>query len=84
MWIPCKDRLPDKDGRYLVTTIFNYTKHINHVHICNFAQKLSNIDHYDFEDEHRPGFYNFDSEYGYVETNGVIAWQELPAPYKEE
>jgi len=82
MWILCKDKLPNKDGRYLVTAIHNYSKHINYVHICNFANKLSDIDDYEFEGEDRPGFFNYDSEYGYIEKQGVIAWQELPEPYE--
>ena len=79
-WISVKKALPEENGKYLVTVKRFYG---NAVCIENFTHDLHSVDEYDFEDEHRPGWYSYDSEYGYAEALSVIAWQKLPDPYKE-
>ena len=77
-WI--KDRLPDKDGKYLVTK--NYCGH-RFVSILSFSTDLYKIDEYTFyEDKGKAGWYNYDSEYGYVhiDKKTIIGWQDLPEP----
>lgn len=78
-WIPVSEKLPEKDGYYL-TTFVSFGS-ILLVDVISFAKNLKNVDHYDF-DKAEPGWYNYDSEYGYYKVNSVIAWMPLPEPYK--
>lgn len=64
-WISCSERLPEEDGKYIVT-VKNLTGRWimkNNVFVCNYWD----------DDFHFQGW----------EDNEVIAWQPLPAPYKE-
>lgn len=80
-WIPVSEGFPKKDGEYLVT-ISSFCGEI--VFKCSFATDLHKIDEYDFP-EHKCGFYDYDSEWGYLEVDDVLAWMpSLPEPYKEE
>lgn len=80
-WVSVKDRLPSKNGEYLVVYhYFMYRK----IAIFRFAKDLHSIDEYDFEGEHRPGWYDLDSETGYFERDGVTYWAELPKMPQEE
>ena len=79
-WIPVSEKLPEKDGYYL-TTFVSFGS-ILLVDVISFAKNLKNVDHYDF-DKAEPGWYNYDSEYGYYKVNSVIAWMPLPERYKE-
>ena len=36
------------------------------------------VDEYDFPNEHRPGWYEYDDEYGYIERNDITHWMPLP------
>ena len=51
----------------------------------HWAKNLHEVDEYDFADEqyNRSGFYDFDSEWGYLERENVLAWQEIES-YTEE
>lgn len=80
-WIPVSERLPEKDGEYLVTVSFHFCGEI--VFKCSFATDLHKVDEYNFQ-EHKCGFYGIDSEWGSYEINDVIAWMPSPEPYKEE
>ena len=75
-WIPVSKANPKKDGRYLVTTDGNY------VAIKSYAKNLRKIDKDDF-DKAEPGWYDYDSDFGYYKYHKVIAWMELPDVYKE-
>ena len=81
-WIPCSERQPDKDGDYLVTIKY----HIMDKPICiksSYANDLYEVDDFDFEDKKgKSGWYYYDSEYGYGEETNVIAWTQLPDPYR--
>lgn len=79
-WTPVKEKLPDKDCRCWVTN------DRGSVFSCDFATNLYKIDEYEFIDKKRPGFYNYDSEYGYFECYDIIAWMPYyePEPYKED
>ena len=79
LWIP-SERLP-KDGIYLVTV--ERTTGKPRVEIKSFAKDLNRVDDFDFP-EHKCGWYDYDSEYGYWEDTNVIAWMPLPQPYKGE
>lgn len=82
-WISVNDRLPDKDGKYLVTIHFCNRLFID---VVSFTNKLSEVS---FEFEYaaincdRAGWYDYASDYGYYEKLNIIAWQPLPEPYKE-
>ena len=79
-WIPCSERLPEEDGKYLCS----YGD--GHVGTFCFATNLYLLAPFNFGrykyNEHK-GFYECDSTYGYYEIENVIAWQPLPQPYKE-
>ena len=79
-WTSVKDKLPDKDCKCWVTN------DRGSVFSCDFTTNLYEIDEYDFIDKKRPGFYEYDSEYGYFEWDGIIAWMPYyePEPYKED
>lgn len=80
-WISVKDRLPSEDGEYLCCTDFNGHKAM---HIYSFAKNLRKVDKYDFKGQNRPGWYDYDSEWGYGEMHGVTHWMSLPELPKEE
>lgn len=88
-WINVKDKLPDKDGRYLVTRKYGIDTIVD---ILDFDRCLSKVDRFLFSEDEgfkRPGWYDleelysdtFDDEYDY-EIDNVIAWMELPKTYK--
>ena len=68
-WIPVKERLPDKNGRYLVT---NY----NLVCLRRFSVARNEFGYFDNTDE------SYESRW--VSVPQVTAWMPLPEPYKEE
>ena len=77
-WIPVSERLPE-DGSYLaaVKSIVGEPR----ISIRSFAKDLNKVDKFDFP-KHKCGWYSYDSEYGFWEDTDVIAWCELPEPYK--
>lgn len=71
---------PTTKGSYLVTI-----QDIG-VTILSYAKDLYKVDDFDFgkyKGKKHAGWYDYDSEYGFIEYDGIIAWQELPEPYKE-
>ena len=77
-WIPCSERLPEKNGRYLVTRGLKACNAIwNRVYIINYsdlmglkAEKIwwdGNVGKSDFQ-----------------KIDDVLAWMPLPEPYKGE
>lgn len=83
-WISVKDRLPSKNGRYLVT--YGYIADLNgrYIKTVEFAENLTKLDNYDFpkKEYNRAGFYDYDSDFGYYEETKVLAWMELPPVYE--
>lgn len=80
-WTPSREKLPDKDGAYLVTII---NKDRVYMKVKRFAVDLFEVDNWEFfnlKDKHKPGFYDYDSKYGYGELIGVVAWAECPEGY---
>lgn len=82
-WIPVSERLPEKIGNYLITQKAAFPGHV-YRNIASYALNLHDVDEYDFEDKKRPGWYHYDSEWGYYELKDVMAWMPLPEPYKTE
>ena len=77
-WIPCSEKLPEKNGRYLATRGLSAAGGIwNRVYICNYSDLMGlkkdkvfwqgNVGKSDFE-----------------ELEDVIAWMPLPRPYRGE
>ena len=78
-WIPCSEQQPSKDGNYLVChTICGKTTAVD---IAGYAKNLRKVDKYDLP-KNKNGWYQYDSEYGYYETDGIVAWMPLPKPYE--
>lgn len=75
-----KTGYPPKNGKYLVT--INYTDR-SVLQIVRYTNNLSKVDKYDFKGDTNPGWYDYDSEYGYYPVYDVVAWMELPEAYKE-
>lgn len=81
-WIPVKERLPEKDGKYLVTHVVSFQTRM--IDVYSYANDLYKIDKYDFWDRKgKSGWYDIDREYGGILLDDVVAWMELPEPYKE-
>ena len=81
-WISVKERLPDKDGAYLCCWKLSYDDRYC-THIYSFAKNLHKVDKYDFKGKKRAGFYDYDSEWGYCEMEGITHWMPLPELPKE-
>ena len=80
-WISVKDRLPEEDGSYLVTT--NSFGDRQSVKLRWFAKDGENVDAYDLAGQ-KDVWYLYDSECGYVSVKTVTHWMPLPLPPKGE
>lgn len=81
-WIPCNERQPEEDGEYLVT--LRWSDYPNSVETLHFTNDLSSVDEVGYAGEKRPGWYEYDSDYGCYEIDNVIAWMPRPEPYKRD
>lgn len=79
-WISVENKLPEKNGDYLVVTSFFDRRRIE---VLTFVQDLEKLDSYDFHGKRRPGFADYNSEYGFSERK-VSHWMPLPEPPKED
>lgn len=82
-WIPYSEsskKLPEDRQRCLVTIRDGREPEVD---IVGYATNLNEVSLYDLPDS-KPGWYGFDSEYGYYEQTGVTAWMPLPESYREE
>lgn len=79
-WINVKDRLPEKEGKYLV-----FTSDFASIRTAMFTLSLKRRFDYTFEDGEpdRPGFYNWDSEDDWIQDD-VTHWMPLPEPPTKE
>ena len=71
-WIRVKDSLPDRDGKYLVYETHPYG---GFERIAYWTSK------YDGFEEHLEGkaiWFDYDSEYGDFEIDGITHWMPLP------
>ena len=75
-WISVKDRLPEKDGAYLVTT--NSFGDRQSVKLRWFAKDGENVDAYDLAGQ-KDVWYLYDIECGYISINSVTHWMPLPS-----
>ena len=65
------NKLPKKDGEYLCCEVPYYL-----YRVLEFATDLSKVDD-EFAGIRRPGFYDVDSEWGYVAVDDVAWWAEI-------
>lgn len=80
-WIPCNERLPKDDKKQYIVQKTN-----GFIDILGFTKDAYKLDRYDFaeyKDKNKQLFYEYDSEYGYIEWK-CEAWMPLPEPYKAE
>ena len=80
-WVSVDDRLPQKDGSYLVTA--NYFGKNQCIDVLGFVKDGETVDKYDLAGQ-KYVWYFYDSEYGYVSTDSVTHWMPLPHPPKGE
>ena len=81
-WISVKDRLPEKDNKYLCVIDAIGTHCIT---TCWFSKNLFKVDKYDFANRKGiRGFYNYSSEWGYYQNTSVTHWMPLPELPKGE
>lgn len=76
-WTSVKDRLPKKNGNYLVISNSPICQRIL---IASFAKNLEKADAcaFPFRGKKRPGWYDYDSDWGYFEYDNVTHWMPLP------
>ena len=77
-WIPCSERLPSKDGRYLVTYPL-FVRKDKWVNVLWYGKpSMPNIK------VKGKCWYRSDDEYGDVvyDDSEILAWMPLPKPYK--
>ena len=79
-WIPVSERLPGKNGDYLV---FKGSSYGGWCEVVGFAKDGSEVDEYDLGGCENV-WYDYDSEYGYIAFDSVTHWMPLPEPPKEE
>ncbi len=76
-WTLCKDKQPP-NGQYLVCKLLYGS--VCGYDVGTYAEDLSKIDKYDFPAKQYKGvggWFDYDSETGYYQTN-VYAWMKLP------
>ena len=80
-WIPVSERLPEKDGHYLV---FERGYLIPIIRVLEFAKDGRKVDKYDFHRGWKNVWYRYDSEWGHITIDSVTHWMPLPEPPKGE
>ena len=75
-WIPCSERLPSEDGRYLVTYPLLRWQN-NWISVMHYGKPLDPT-----QDVKGRCFYYSDSEWGDAVYDNILAWMPLPMPYK--
>ena len=80
-WIPVSERLPEKDGEYLVFEIARYG---TQTRTLRFAKDGRKVDKYDFRRGWKNVWFYYDSEWGHITIDTVTHWMPLPEPPKGE
>jgi len=82
-WLPYPEYKPTEEKQYLVTRKLTTDRKI--VTVQDWSNNLYKKDPADFfREQNRPGWYDYDSEWGYYEVTNVIGWQPAPEPMEEE
>lgn len=74
-WISVNDKLPDKEGKYLVYETWPYGD--GFISIATWTPKYRGTERYY---KNKAIWYNYDSEYGDFEVDGITHWMPLPEP----
>ena len=81
-WIYCSEKLPEENGSFLTVDEHGY------IHVFCFVKNLKRVDDFYFFDKNKvPGWYDYDSEWGFYQIEDIIAWMplpELPDGFKKE
>lgn len=85
-WISVKNKLPDRPGKYLVTT---ETMGVKRIEILYYGEidltlsKIMNVFHYNMlkYSKSKYHWHMYDSEIGDIPIYDVIAWMPLPVTY---
>ena len=80
-WIPVTERLPEKDGKYLV---FERSGSRTVTSVLRFAKDARKVDRYDFRGRWKNAWYEYDSEWGHYTVDSVTHWMPLPEPPEGE
>lgn len=78
-WIPVTEKLPDKDGDYLVFKKFAGNAWSD---VVSFAKDGRKVGECAFEGKWQNVWYYYDSEWGYIRTDAITHWMPLPQPPK--
>lgn len=73
-WFDAKTNPPKKAGRYLCLLDYGHPCY----EVISYTTNLQSVDEFDFRNEKRPGWYAYDSEWGYVERHCITHWMPLP------
>ena len=76
-WIPVTERLPEKDGKYLV---FEKGVYGTDTATLRFAKDGRKVDKYDFLRGWKNVWYRYDSEWGHITIDNVTHWMPVPEP----
>ena len=79
-WIAVSEKLPDDDKKEYIVQKTN-----GFIDILGFTKDAYKLDRYDFAEykgKKKQLFYDYVSEYGYIQCE-CVAWQPLPEPFKE-
>ena len=81
-WISVNDRLPEENGNYLCVKVLlgSCSSTITTLLFAKDLNKLRYVDFSDIQYIGKAGFYDYDSECGYYDVDGVTHWRPLPAP----
>lgn len=83
-WNPIS-KPPKTDGYYLCQKpLWNDNVIMEVLRYCTDLYKVDDYDFYKYKGKKIGGFYYYDSEWGYCEVDGIVAWMELPPEYEGE
>lgn len=74
-WTSVKDGRPKKNDKYLVISDSPISRRIL---IASFAKSLEKVDKWAFRGKSRPGWYDYDCDWGYFELDYVTHWMPIP------